>query len=156
VASFVILSLIWLESEQLSGFIAYVMVLPVIYINVLGGISSRDEKMLEMAKVFGFSPLKKLLYIYTPAVIPFFKSGCSVALGLCWKAGIAAEIIAMPRETIGVEIGLAKQYLESTTVFAWTLTVVLLSLLIEFGFSALLRKLTKKFPVGGGADHAEI
>ena len=145
VASFVILSLIWLESEQLSGFIAYVMVLPVIYINVLGGISSRDEKMLEMAKVFGFSPLKKLLYIYTPAVIPFFKSGCSIALGLCWKAGIAAELIGVPSGTIGEQLYFSKIYILTEDLFAWTIVIILISIVFEKLFMLVLNSLVSVF-----------
>lgn len=141
VASFVILSLIWLESEHLSGFISFVMVLPIIYINVLTGVSSRDEKMLEMAKVFRFSPLKKLLYIYMPSVIPFFKSGCSVALGLCWKAGIAAELIGVPDGTIGEQLYYSKIYILTEDLFAWTIVIILISVLFEKLFMLVISKL---------------
>ena len=65
-------------------------------------------------------------------------------MGLAWKAGIAAEIIAMPLGTIGTMIGNAKQYIETVDMFAWTLTVILLSLAIEFLFAALLGRLGKE------------
>ena len=145
VASFVILSLIWLESEQLSGFIAYVMVLPVIYISVLGGISAKDEKMLEMAKIFEFSPVKKLLYVYTPSVIPFFKSGCSVALGLCWKAGIAAELIGVPAGTIGEQLYFSKIYILTDDLFAWTIVIILISIVFEKLFMFILNRIVSLY-----------
>lgn len=131
VASFVILSLIWLETEQLSGFVAFVMVLPIIYINVLNGIDSTDKKMLEMSAVFGFSPLKKLAYVYLPSVVPFFKSACSVALGLCWKAGIAAELIGVPSGTIGEQLYFSKIYILTEDLFAWTIVIILISVIFE-------------------------
>ena len=61
---------------------------------------------------------------------------------MAWKAGVAAEIIAMPRGTIGTQIGNAKQYLETPDLFAWTLTVVLLSFLIEFALIKLIDRFT--------------
>ena len=54
VASFVILVLIWVPSENLSVVISFLMVFPVIYTNVLNGIESTDRKLLEMAEVFRF------------------------------------------------------------------------------------------------------
>ena len=71
-------------------------------------------------------------------------SACRTSLGLAWKAGVAAEIIAMPRNTIGTMIGDAKQYIMYTDVYAWTLTVILLSLVIEFVFATLLKRLGKE------------
>ena len=76
-----------------------------------------------------------------PSVKPYFLSACKTAIGLAWKAGVAAEIIAMPPNTIGTMIGEAKLYIMSAEMFAWTLTVVLLSLAIEFGVSYLFAKL---------------
>ena len=52
VASFIILALIWFSSRNLSIFISFLMVLPIIYTNVLGGIRSVDRQLLEMAQVF--------------------------------------------------------------------------------------------------------
>ena len=50
VASFIILCLIWIPSKNLSVFISFLMVLPVIYTNILEGIRQTDRKILEMAK----------------------------------------------------------------------------------------------------------
>jgi NitT/TauT family transport system permease protein len=145
VASFVILSLIWLDTAQLSEFVAFVMVTPIIYINVVNGINSKDDKMLEMAKVFGFSPFKKLLFIYLPSTIPFFKSACSVALGLCWKAGIAAELIGTPEGTIGEQLYYSKIYILTEDLFAWTIVIILISILFEKLFMFTLDSLMKLY-----------
>ena len=145
VASFVILAILWFNTEFLSSFIAFVMVLPVIYVNMIYGIDSCEKEMLEMAKVFKVSPLKKAAYIYTPYVIPFFKSGCSVALGLCWKAGIAAELIGVPDNTIGERLYFSKIYFEMTDLFACTVMIILISLIFEKLFIYLLSKLIELY-----------
>lgn len=140
VASFVILSLFWLDTKMLSTFIAFVMVMPIIYINVLSGIEACDVKMLEMAKVFRVTAAKKWLYVYVPYIIPFFRSGCAVALGLCWKAGVAAELIGVPDGTIGEQLYFSKIYYDTADLFAWTIVIILISVLCEKLFMLALNK----------------
>ena len=77
VASFIILCLIWIPSRNLSVFISFLMVLPVIYTNILEGIRQTDSKILEMAKVFQVNPGRKIRYIYVSQVLPYFLSGCA-------------------------------------------------------------------------------
>lgn len=127
VASFVILILIWVSSRNLSIVISFLMVLPVVYTNILEGIRSTDSSLLEMAKVFQVPFGKRLRYIYVSQVMPFFRTACSLSLGLCWKAGVAAEVIGIPDGSIGEKLYEAKVYLETPDLFAWTLTIILLS-----------------------------
>lgn len=140
VASFVILALIWLDSSSLSTFIAFVMVAPIIYINVLGGIQSVDGNIKIMADIFKISTIKRLVFVYLPQVFPFFRSGCSVALGLCWKAGIAAELIGVPDGSLGEKLYLSKVYFETADLFALTLVIIIISIAFEKLFLWLLDK----------------
>lgn len=131
VASFVILALIWLGSENLSVFISFLVVFPMIYVNTMAGFLNTDPKLLEMARIFSMTGGKKLFYIYRPALLPFLKSGCKTALGMSWKSGIAAEVIGVPAYSIGEKLYMAKIYLSTADLFAWTLVVILLSVLFE-------------------------
>lgn len=140
VASFIILCLVWLSSMNLSVFIAFLMVLPVVYTNVLQGIKSTDSKLLEMARVFRVTPLKKALYIYLPHLKPYVISACSVSLGLSWKAGIAAEVIGIPTGSIGEKLYQAKVYLSTPDLFAWTVVIIIISIVFEKLFTGLLTK----------------
>ena len=131
VASFIILVLIWISSKNLSILISFLMVLPIIYTNVLDGIGAVDKNLLEMAEVFQVPAGRRLRYIYISQVLPFFRSGCSIALGLCWKSGIAAEVIGIPDHSIGEHLYNAKVYLDTPDLFAWTLVIVLISIAFE-------------------------
>ena len=144
VASFIILALVWLKSYRISAFIAFLMVLPMVWANVSEGIKRTDEKLLEMAKVFQVPSKKVLKAIYLPSVMPFFITACNVGIGYAWKSGIAAEIIALSKGTIGKQLYDAKIYLETLDVFAWTVVVILLSLLFEKGFVGIINYLFKK------------
>lgn len=155
VASFIILVLLWFSSRNLSVIISMLMVFPVIYTNTLEGIKSTDQKLLEMAKVFHMPVSKRILYIYLPAVMPFFASACSVSLGLCWKSGIAAEVIGIPDGSIGELLYNAKIYLQTSELLAWTVVIVTVSVLFEKLFMALLHLLMRKLGMEVGVQNGK-
>lgn len=131
VASFIILVLFWFSSENLSTYTSFLMVLPVAYLNILQGLRSADEKLLQMAKVFRLGLFRKLRAIYLPAVIPHLISAVSLGLGFGFKSGIAAEVIGTPARSIGRSLYEAKLYLMTKEMLAWTLVIILISVLFE-------------------------
>lgn len=151
VASFIILVLIWAGSGSLSVVISFLMVLPVIYMNVLEGILQTDKKLLEMAKVFHISFSKKLSAIYIPDVMPYFISGCKIGLGLCWKSGIAAEVIGLPTGSIGEQLYQAKIFLSTGDLFSWTIVIVAISYLFEKVFLVGLTCFSARLEKGDAA-----
>jgi NitT/TauT family transport system permease protein len=92
-----------------------------------------------MAKVYRLSPMLVLKRIYVPSVMPYFRAACMSALGLGWKAGIAAEVLTVPKNSIGKMIAESKLYMMTEDLFAWTLAVVTLSLLIQTVVLRLLK-----------------
>lgn len=144
VASFIILAIIWFGSRNLSMFISFLMVFPVIYLNVLEGIESTDKKLLEMSKLFRLGTVKTVVYVYFPQVLPFLTSGCSVALGLCWKSGIAAEVIGISTGSVGERLYRAKLYFETGDLLAWTAVIIAVSALFEKLFLLLLKLIKNK------------
>jgi len=144
VASFIILVLFFISSSMLSTVIAFLMVFPILYTNTLQGILETDKQLLEMASVFKISKWKKFRYIYVHDVMPFFISGVTVALGICWKSGIAAEVIGLPTGSIGEKLYEAKIFLSSGNLFAWTAVIILISFGFEKFFLWALRKVQVK------------
>lgn len=139
VASFIILCLIWLSASNLSVFIAFLMVLPIAYSNLLQGIRQTDPALLEMARVFRLGFGRRLCFIYLPQLKPYLLSAATVSLGLAWKAGIAAEVIGIPDGSIGERLYEAKVYLNSADLFAWTVVIIAVSVLFEKLFVLALR-----------------
>lgn len=139
--SFVIMLLIWVGNQALTIYLSFLIVLPIIYTNTLQGLQNADPLLLEMAKVFHMAPWKKFVYIYRPAFMPFVLSSSKLALGMSWKSGIMAEVIGTPKPSIGREMYAAKTYLQTADLFAWTVVVVVLSVIFEVVFMFLLKKL---------------
>ena len=55
VASFIILALVWIDTQILAAVISFIMVLPLVYHNVREGFDAADTKLLEMARMFELS-----------------------------------------------------------------------------------------------------
>lgn len=131
VASFVIIALIWLPSQHLSVLISFLIALPIVYGGMRSGLGQIDPALLEMAHIFRLSPVCRAVYLALPAALPSLRAALETAMGLAWKSGIAAEVIAIPSGSIGEGLYRAKLYLATPDLFAWTLTIVLLSRLCE-------------------------
>ena len=140
VASFIMLLFLFLTKERIPTVTSFLMVMPVVWSNVYAGITGTDVKLLEMAKVFRLSFPDTLRHIYIPAIMPFFMAAAKAGMGLAWKAGIAAEVLASPSLGIGTELYNAKIYLETADLFAWTAVIIAISVALERLFIKLLRR----------------
>ncbi len=138
VASFIVIALIWLNSRVLSVFISFLIVLPIIYNNILGGIRGADRKMTEMADLFELPLHRRIVYIWLPELKSFLLSSCRSAAGLAFKSGIAAEIIGIPSGSVGEQLYNAKVYFDTAELFAWTMLIVAASVIFERLFIMLL------------------
>lgn len=131
VASFIILAVVWFKTGNVPSFATALIVFPFVYSNIKTGISETDKNLIEMSDSFRVTKGKKLIKLYVPSVKPYFISAATTAMGLAWKAGIAAEVICNPKMSIGNGIYESKIYFEPSVMFAWTAVVVILSILLE-------------------------
>lgn len=131
VTSFILLILLWTGRENVPVIISALMVIPVIWENLTQGIRSTDTHLLEMARAYRFSLIKTVILIYLPSIRPYFTAAATTAMGLAWKSGVAAEVLCLPKFAMGTQIYQSKLYLEVPDLFAWTLIVVLMSILLE-------------------------
>lgn len=140
IASFIILTLVWLSTGMVPVFIALLIVLPIVWTNLLTGLQNIDPQLLEMARAFAMPWPVCLRRIYIPSVTPYFSAALTTGLGMAWKAGIAAEVISIPHQSIGNSLYQSKIMLDTTSLFAWTITVILLSILLERALKHAMHK----------------
>ena len=142
VASFIILALVWIKKDYVPVFITFLIVMPIVCANVTEAISSVDSVHLQVAKVYrlGFFGTVKTVYLHS--VLPSFAAAATTSLGLAWKSGVAAEVIAMPQMSIGYNLYRSKINIETVDLFAWTFVVVVLSVILEKLIKKLLRKIS--------------
>lgn len=140
VATFIIIFWVMLGGEMLSVFIAFLMVMPIIWQNLMDAFKSIDKNLSEVCDVFEFSFAKRMKILIFPALLKYFIPAVITATGLAWKSEIAAEIIAYTKNSIGQYINDAKYGFDTATVFAWTLIVITLSIVLENITKYLLRR----------------
>jgi len=131
IMSFIIVALVWFGSGNVPIFICFLIAFPIIWTNIWEGINNVDIKLLEMAKVFQVSRFKILTSIYLPQIKPYFISGFLTIIGLGWKATVTAEVISHPVHAIGSGLYNARVSINTVALFAWTLAIIGISLLIE-------------------------
>lgn len=143
VASFIMLAWVWFKRGTIPVFVSALMVLPVVWGNTETGINSIKRETKEFAQTYNLTKFDKIKHIVIPAVMPYFASALCTCAGLVWKAGVAAEVLCQPKHSIGANLYNAKNIMETADVFAWTVTVILISLILEKIIKIFLGKLSK-------------
>lgn len=140
VASFIILAFFWFKSDELPIFIAFLMVLPMVWSETLTALSGIDQKFIELARVYKLSPFKTFFKIKMPFITKTLLTTCLTALGFAWKSGIAAEIICRPQTALGTLLNDHKNYFDMPSVFALTVVVAALSIILEIVLKQAVRR----------------
>jgi NitT/TauT family transport system permease protein len=140
VISFILLALIWVGSDRVPVFIAFLTMFPILCTSILDGIKNTDRELITMAKSFRVPQTRVFSGIFLPSIAPFFFSGLTSAMGFGWRAIIIGEVLSQPVLGIGSRMKDAQNYLQVSTLIAWTIFAILISSLFEL----LARSLEKK------------
>lgn len=131
VAAVVVIISMVAGSDMLSFYVTFMVSFPLVYQNIIEGLTKQDKKMLELAKVYRLNFLSRFINIYLPNVYSHISGAIKTGLGMSFKSGVAAEIIVMTKDSIGLGIYNSKIYLDTKEVLAWTLSVVIISYFTE-------------------------
>lgn len=111
-----------------------------LYINTFMGIRGVDNKLLEVAKVLGFSPYQRLRRLILPAALPGILLGLRLSLAVAWIGLVVAELIGS-QSGVGFLINEAKQNSNTEVVFVGIIIFAVVGKLIDSFFRAIERKL---------------
>ena len=116
---------------------------PIIYTNVIEGIKSVDNYLVQMANVYKVKRKYVVKDIYLPSIKNYIVSGILMCLGIGWKVSVASEVLSTPNYSIGLNLLNAKTTLETSELFAWTIVIVILSFIFEKIFKYYLSRAKK-------------
>lgn len=131
VVSFIVFFLFFISSKYLNIFIALIVTLQAVYINLMGGIEKIDRRYIFMADLMSKSIFLKFKYVYVDSLLSYFKAALSIGIGMAFKASVAAEVISHPNYGLGARIYESKIYLDLNELIAYSIFVVLLSYFVE-------------------------
>ena len=98
--------------------------------------------VLGMAKVFCFSRRQIFKYIQFPSLVPFLLNGMVSSFGLTWKVVAAGEVLSLPKYAAGTMLQKAQIHLETSTVIAVAIILVLVSFVIERLFMYAVKRIS--------------
>ncbi len=143
VASFILLAYIFMDNEDIPVLISVLMITPIVWSALKNALQNVDPDLKEMAQAYRMPRAKRVTSLYLPSVLPSYLTSLVTALGLGWKAGIAAEVLCGTNGTIGNSILEAKTYLETVDMFAYTVAIIFLSVFMELIFRAAVKGINK-------------
>ncbi|TCW00137.1 ABC transporter permease [Biostraticola tofi] len=132
-AIWAIFAIIWFGiSDVTTVFVVFMTALPLILTNVWQGAKTVEAQYVELARSFRMGKLQTLQKIFLPTILPYFFSGARLAFGFGWRVSLVAETLGAS-DGIGYRLRQAGDLVQTDQVFAWTLLLVALMLLLEGG-----------------------
>lgn len=129
-----------LHPSNVPVLVCWVMCFPIVYTNLLTGLDSMDNSLLEMAKVYNISGRRKAKLIYVPSLYPYFSSAMSLMAGMSWKAVVTAEVLSIPKFSLGYELMNSKYYLNTDMLFAYVVAIIAISVAFERVVKYMLKR----------------
>lgn len=130
--SVILLLLIWTKPTGAPVFVAAIVICPTLYSAFCGAIGSVDPKLKEMCKLYRVSKKEQIVKLYLPSMAEGMFEGTASGLSLNLKLVIAAEALALTKNSVGGMMQSAKVWLETGQLMALTLVAVLLGVFAEW------------------------
>lgn len=112
-------------------------------LNVIQGTRAIDHDLVDMARAYRSSEAAIMRSVILPSVVPYFLAGARITLGVAWQITLFAEYL-MGTSGVGFQISSEIKLLNTKAVFMWGLSVVVLTVLFEYGVFRLFdRRLTR-------------
>lgn len=128
----IVLAYIWfgLNEAAAVGAVA-VNKIPNVIVTLREGARALDRDLMEMAKVYRFSAIKRLRHVIIPQLQPFFAAAMRSGISLIWKIVLVVELLGRSNG-VGFQIHLYFQLFDVATILAYTLAFVVIMLVVEF------------------------
>lgn len=131
IATIIVIILIMFGGAKSPLIITGFVVFPLQYEAIYTSFKSVDKNLIDDLKTLtslNFTVLKDVLI---PINLPFILSAIIASVGLGFKVMVMAEFITQPKNTIGMQLLYNKDMLEMTSVFAWTVLIVVLVIIFD-------------------------
>ena len=141
----IILILFFMFSKEVSTVvIAFIVIFPISYSEILSHFTSLDDGVLQALKVYGVDDKKVLKEYIVPEIFEkSFFSGVNM-LAFSVKLCISAEAVLQTPNSFGLLMTKAKTNLITGRLFAYTIIAVLLGILFEIIAKLIKKRIDKK------------
>lgn len=142
--SFIIIALIWLGSEKSVLLITFLILFPIFFEAAKMGVTSVDQRLLDVLAMYPETRANKFKNVYGPNMLPYILSSLKAGVSLGFKVAIMSEVLGQVQVGIGKSMFLGKLYLDTTSIFAWTVWIILIGysfdVLLDLGIKIIRKK----------------
>ena len=132
-AIWAIFAILWFGvSDGTAIFVVFMTAMPLIVTNVWQGTRSVNADFIELARTLHMPDWKVMIKIYFPTILPYFFSGARLAFGFGWRVSLVAETLGSS-SGVGYRLRQAADLVQTDQVFAWTLTLIVMMVILEMG-----------------------
>lgn len=136
--SYIIICLIWFGANNSVTVVCFLILFPMLYSNITKHLEQFESSFGDILKIY-YEKFYVLLYKnLIPYLCPFILSDLKTTLSLGFKVCVMAEILGQVKYGIGKQLYLAKMNLDMTNLFAYTLIIIIVCLIIDIVFDSLL------------------
>ncbi len=111
--------------------ITFLMIFPLIFQAISDGIENIEQEFIDVFKLEDDSIMDGVRYCYLPLIGPQIKTVLLQSAGLGIKVLVMAEYLSQTQNSIGNSLYLAKVNLDYASVFAWTLLLIIIVVILE-------------------------
>lgn len=136
--SILLVALIWVPSSTSPILVGSIILCPMMYASFLTSLKGVDPKLIELSKIYNVSIWDRITKLYIPSILEPLFSQSKSCISLSVKLTIAAEVLAHTMNSIGIQMQIAKTFIEMDVIFAWTIIAITLAMLLEGVLSLIL------------------
>lgn len=122
--SFIILLLFWFDRETSILIVIFLMSFPLIYVQELEGLKGIDQDYMDIIELYHHRWWYNLKKAYLPLTAVQIEGAILAGLPLALKVTVMSEVLNQARDGIGRALSLARVNIDMTSVFAWTILLV--------------------------------
>lgn len=122
--------------------VVFASVFPVLFINIAQGTAQLDRNLFAMARFYRVPRRRFLCQLILPGIAQPSLAAFTFALGITWKVTATAEFLGAATG-IGAQIQRAFRLMDMAGLFAWTLIIIAIGLVLELGLIHPLRERAK-------------
>lgn len=127
----VALGLIWFgPGDAVTRLVIVLVALPLIVITVQEAVRNVNRELLEMTTTFGVSRPAVLRHVIAPGIASPVLAATSVTMGQAVRVAVMAELLSAV-DGVGAQVSLARTNLATADLFAWTVALIVLVILLE-------------------------
>lgn len=128
-----VVALMWFGISELAPiFTIFIVILPLITVNMWQGTKALDQDLNEMARAFRVTRAEIVREVVVPQLVPYLLASTRFGLSLAWKVAVIAEMLGISNG-IGYMIHYAFGVFSMEEVLAWTISFTLVMIALEYG-----------------------